>query len=354
MKSGSSKAVAYWVLLGVGMLIIQVILGGITRLTGSGLSITEWNVVTGVLPPLNEHQWAIEFDKYKSSPQYQLLNVGFTVSDFKFIFFWEWFHRLWARLVGVVFVVGFIYLIWKKELKNEMIRPLLILFLLGALQGAIGWIMVVSGLTGDAIYVNPIRLMVHFIFGLGLICYAFWFALQLLIPKDQLVYSGPIRRMTIILLICIFFQLCYGALMAGYKAAIVAPTWPSLNGDWYPRSMFTHIPFLINFIDNTITVQIMHRFFAYLIFFLMISWTFYVYKIIPSSTYLKNSKWIPMALVFLQIILGISALLSSPGIIPNRWVLFDWIAELHQVGGMFILLTMIFMLFLIRKPGITS
>ncbi|PWT77488.1 MAG: heme A synthase [Bacteroidetes bacterium] len=352
MKSSSpSKAVAYFLLVGVAMLIIQVILGGITRLTGSGLSITEWNVVTGIVPPLNEQQWAEEFDKYKASPQYHLLNSDFTISNFKSIFFWEWFHRFWARLVGVVFVVGFVYLIYKRELKNELIRPLFILFLLGGLQGAIGWIMVVSGLTGDAIYVNPVRLMVHFIFGLGLICYAFWVALQLLIPEDQLVVDKPIRRMTFILLICLFFQLCYGALMAGYKAANVAPTWPTINGDWYPRSMFINKPLLINFVDNKITVQIMHRFFAYLIFFLTIAWTFRAYKLVASRTF-RQARWLPMVLVFLQVVLGICALLSSTGIIANQWVLFDWIALFHQLVGMLLLLTMIFMLFLLRKQGV--
>src|SRR5580765_9108955 len=195
MKS-ANRAVGYWVLAGTGMLCIQVLLGGITRLTGSGLSITEWNVVTGVVPPLNASQWTSEFEKYKQTAQFHLLNSGFSLSDFKFIFFWEWFHRLWARLVGVVFIVGFAYLLWKKELKREMIKPLLILFLLGALQGAVGWIMVASGLTGDAVYVRPTKLALHFIFAMGLVCYAFWFALQLRIPRNEIAYDKTIHRYT--------------------------------------------------------------------------------------------------------------------------------------------------------------
>src|SRR5882757_7772943 len=136
----SSRPVAIWVYTGVIMLLIQVILGGITRLTGSGLSITEWNVVTGTIPPMGESQWQEAFDKYRQTPQFHILNSGFSLSDFKNIFFWEWFHRVWARLVGVVFLVGFVGLLLKGKMKTEMIRPLLILFLLGALQGAIGWI----------------------------------------------------------------------------------------------------------------------------------------------------------------------------------------------------------------------
>src|SRR5580693_4411792 len=114
--SNHSRPVAAWVLMGVGMLLIQVLLGGITRLTGSGLSITEWNVVTGIFPPIDRQQWLIEFDKYKQTPQFNLLHSDFSLSDFKFIFFWEWFHRFWARLVGLVFIVGFFYLLWKKQL----------------------------------------------------------------------------------------------------------------------------------------------------------------------------------------------------------------------------------------------
>src|SRR6195952_1703695 len=183
----SYKPVAIWIYIGVSMLIIQVILGGITRLTGSGLSITEWNLITGALPPLNEQQWIAEFNKYQQTPQYSLLNTDFTLKDFKFIFFWEWLHRFWARLIAITFVIPFILFLIQKRFRPEMIRPLLILFLLGALQGTVGWIMVASGLTGDAIYVRPTRLALHFVFALGLIVYAFWFALQLMVPQRAIV-----------------------------------------------------------------------------------------------------------------------------------------------------------------------
>jgi cytochrome c oxidase assembly protein subunit 15 len=174
----SPRMVANWVYIGVFMLVVQVILGGITRLTGSGLSITEWNVGAGTIPPLNQQQWATEFYKYRQTPQFHLLNPDFTLSDYKFIFFWEWFHRFWARMVGVVFLVGFCWLLWRKKLTRDMIRPLLILFLLGAMQGIIGWIMVKSGLTGDAIYVQPTKLALHFVFALG--------------NRDPVIYSSAV------------------------------------------------------------------------------------------------------------------------------------------------------------------
>jgi len=347
----SSRAVAYWILLGVIMLVVQVILGGITRLTGSGLSITEWNIATGILPPLNQQQWITEFDKYKQTPQFHLLNSGFGLPDFKFIFFWEWFHRLWARLVGVVFLIGFVWLLLKKELKQEMIRPLLILFLLGALQGAVGWIMVMSGLSGDAIYVKPTRLALHFIFALGLICYAFWFGLELLIPKQQITYNKNMRGWIWTILIVLFFQLIFGALMAGHKAAASAPTWPTINGDWFPSSIFKESPWILNFIDNPITVHFVHRTLAYLLFIVVCIWLVKVYRLQSFTGYLLKTRWIPFALIFLQIILGIATVLTSPGIIPNHWVFFDWLAQLHQLTGMLFLLSMLLMLYLIRTKS---
>ena len=187
----SSRAVATWIYIGVGMLLVQVILGGITRLTGSGLSITEWNVATGAVPPLSTAQWQDAFDKYRQTQQYRLLNSGFSLADYQFIFFWEWFHRFWARLVGVVFLVGFAWLLWKRKIRSGMVRPLIILFLLGALQGAVGWIMVLSGLTGDAIYVQPTKLALHFVFALVLIVYTFWLGLQLSVPPDVTLVGAP-------------------------------------------------------------------------------------------------------------------------------------------------------------------
>jgi len=185
LQDNKSRAVANWLILGVAMTIVQIALGGITRLTGSGLSITEWEVVTGTLPPMNQAAWQLLFEKYKTTPQFQLLNFDFTIDNFKFIFFWEWFHRLWARIIGFVFAFGFIYFIVKKYFQPAMIRPLVILFLLGALQGGIGWIMVASGLEGDAVYVKPTRLALHFIFAMGLLSYTYWFALSLKVTPVQ-------------------------------------------------------------------------------------------------------------------------------------------------------------------------
>lgn len=367
----SSRPVAIWVYAGVIMLVIQVILGGITRLTGSGLSITHWDVATGVIPPLNETQWQQAFDGYRQTPQFHILNSDFTLADYKFIFFWEWFHRLWARLVGVVFLIGFAGLLWKRKLQQWMIRPLVVLFLLGALQGAIGWIMVASGLTGDAIYVEPTRLALHFIFALGLIVYTFWFALLLSVPDEKRLIRLPhrvltryerdfagrvatLRRWTVALLALLFFQLLYGALMAGHKAATVAPTWPDINGSWIPESLFSQHPLLRDLAGNRITVQFIHRTLAYLLFIGVIAWTIAATRLSPVPAFFRRLRWSPMLLITIQVLLGISSLLTSPGIIPHHWVAFDWFAQFHQATGLLFLLSMIGMLYLVIPVRTTS
>jgi heme a synthase len=349
-KQHSSGALANWILIGLIMLFVQVILGGITRLTGSGLSITEWNIFTGAIPPLSENQWSIEFEKYRQTPQFRLLNADFGLSEFKFIFFWEWFHRFWARMVGVVFVVGFFYLLAKRKLKKEIIRPLLILFLLGALQGAVGWIMVLSGLTGDALYVQPLKLALHFIFALGLISYTFWFYLQLVIPMKKGQGTGKLRNLSRIILFVLFFQLIYGALMAGGKFANAAPTWPAINGEWIPDSLFSGRDEGQHWIGNRILVHFIHRGLAYLLLALTIIWTTMATRSPDQSQVLKKFRILPLFNISLQILLGIMIVLLSPEIIPNHWVAFDWFALAHQITGMEFMMVMVFMLF-IQQPG---
>jgi cytochrome c oxidase assembly protein subunit 15 len=351
------RPVAIWIYTGVIMLLIQVILGGVTRLTGSGLSITEWNVAAGVFPPLNAGQWQEAFDKYRHTPQFRLLNSDFTLADFKFIFFWEWFHRFWARMVGVVFLAGFGYLLWKKMIRPDMIRPLIILFLLGALQGAVGWIMVASGLTGDAIYVEPTRLALHFLFALGLIVYIFWLGLQLSVSpgarlrNEGAAVAGPrvaaIRRWTIAILVVLFFQLLYGALMAGHKAANVAPTWPGINGSYIPPGMFQGPSLLQALAGNRITVQFVHRTLAYALFVMVLIWTGKATRLAGAPAFFRGIRWLPLLLVGTQILLGIGSLLTSRWIRPQHWVSFDWLAQFHQVTGLLFLLTMIGMLYLV-------
>lgn len=343
----SSKLVATWLLIGVGMTIIQIALGGITRLTGSGLSITEWDVVTGSLPPLNQEQWMVEFNKYRQTPQFQYLNFEFTLPDFKFIFFWEWFHRLWARTIGLVFVAGFIYFLLKKHFKPEMIKPLILLFVLGALQGAIGWIMVASGLTGDAVYVKPTKLALHFIFALGLLCYTYWFALSLLVRPEQKIQHNGIRKWNIVLMIILVFQLLYGALMAGHKAANIASTWPTINGEWIPDHLFKTEGFFLNAVDNKIWIHFIHRGLAYLLVIMIIGWSFQLYRT-KGNLLFNYLRTMPIAIILMQLLLGVLTVLTSSTIIAGNWGMFEWMAEIHQLMGMILLLVLVSLIYVVR------
>ncbi|MFN4285435.1 MAG: COX15/CtaA family protein [Lacibacter sp.] len=348
----SDTAVANWLLLGVFMIVVQILLGGITRLSGSGLSITEWEVVTGTLPPLSEAQWLQEFDKYKATPQYRLLNFDFTLSDFKFIYFWEWFHRLWARLLGVVFAIGFVYFLSRGYFRKAMVRPLIILFLLGGLQGAVGWIMVASGLTGDAVYVKPTRLALHFILAMGLLWYTFWFALQLKVSEAGRVVAPALRRFTWLLIGLLLVQLLFGALMAGHKAAPAAGTWPLIQGRWIPATIWQESPLWRNFIENKLTIHFVHRNLAFLLAVLLVVW--YVRAgAVKDATLLQATRFVPLALVGLQALLGIVTVLTARHIIPNRWGIYEWVAQLHQLGGMCLLLSLVWALYLLRpKPAV--
>jgi cytochrome c oxidase assembly protein subunit 15 len=350
-----SKKVANWLLLGVFMTVIQIALGGITRLTGSGLSITEWEVVTGAVPPMSEATWQELFTKYKATPQFQLLNFDFTIQNFKFIFFWEWFHRLWARTIGLVFAFGFIYFLAKKYFQPKMIKPLLVLFLLGALQGAIGWIMVASGLEGDAVYVKPTRLALHFIFALGLLAYTYWFALSLLVQpiqhhRENQEAAGKISRIkkyAWVILILLFLQLIYGALMAGHKAANVASTWPMINGQWIPDALLGKDGFFLNAVNNTIWIHFIHRGMAYLLLLLIIVWSGSLLKL-QGNKFWVRARIAPILLVIVQVFLGVFTVLSSAYIVPGVWGGFEWLAQIHQLVGMLLLLSVINILYVIK------
>jgi cytochrome c oxidase assembly protein subunit 15 len=232
-----------------------------------------------------------------------------------------------------------------------MQRPLLILFLLGALQGAIGWIMVKSGLTGDAVYVKPTRLALHFTFALVLISYAYWFALQLLVPGAQKITAPGIREYTIVLLGILFLQLVYGALMAGHKAATVAPTWPDMNGRVIPAGLFYEKPVMLNFIENKILVHFIHRALAYIIFLTSLFYTIKLFRLKKITPAIRKARYIPFVLVIMQVLLGILSIISSPGIVPNQWGLFEWAAQLHQLTAMLFMLSLVTILYLTNSKS---
>jgi heme a synthase len=364
----STRAVARWVFIGVAMLIVQVLLGGLTRLTGSGLSITEWKPIMGALPPMNEMEWNAAFEKYQSIAQYKYINSHFTLPDFKFIFFWEWVHRLWARIIAVAFAIPFIYFLVKGYFKKWMVNPLIILFLLGALQGAIGWIMVKSGLNQEDIYVSHIRLAVHFIAAMVLICYALVFGMMLYYPRqlnsrsiDQdgtlvdlnehgtlhpklhaFIHSRSLWNFTLLILLLILVQLTYGAFMAGLKAAPYAPTWPDMNGMVMPEMSRLH------WTNHPVAVQFIHRSIAYLLLIGIVTWWLRAKKYNASSLFNKLRTW-ALILVIVQVMLGILSVLNSLKIIPGHFGRFEWLALFHQLVGMLLLLVIVAAFYLLKR-----
>jgi cytochrome c oxidase assembly protein subunit 15 len=343
----SSRPVAAWLLIGVGMLIIQVLLGGITRLTGSGLSITEWDPIMGALPPLNHAQWAEVFDKYKHIAQYKLVNNNFSLSDFKFIFFWEWFHRLWARLIGIVFIIPFFIFLYQRRFKKEMVRPMIILFLLGALQGLVGWFMVKSGLEDPArVHVSHYRLAIHFILALVLVCYTFWFALTLVIRKVSLVYDRVLKKFLVLLLVVLGIQLVYGAFMAGLKAGPYAPTWPGINGKFYAGGVLPSNG-ITTWFDDPLKVHFIHRSLAYLLTIMIVAWWVSALKL-KGHPFFAKTRRIPFMLVIIQVLLGIATVLQS--IYPSRLL---WLGELHQLIAMMLLLSLLLNFYVVHREPTT-
>lgn len=339
----SQRQIAYWLLIGVGMIIIQVLLGGITRLTESGLSITEWKPITGTLPPMNDGAWQAEFDKYKVTDQFKYVHQNFTLSEFKFIFFWEWFHRTWARLMGLVFLVGFIYFLATKKFEKRMIKPMIILFILGGIQGYIGWFMVASGLVPEKYFVGHVELATHFIAALGLLCYTLWFALSLLVTEHQKVMHTKLKNFLLLILAVLVLQLVYGAFLAGLRAAVTAPTWPDINGSMIPADMTELSPFTKNLFANPITIHFIHRGLAYLLLVLIGMW-WYRSRTIANNKLFSRLRLTLVLLVLLQAVLGISTVLNAAH--PKRLVA---LGVSHQFVAMALLMAIVSLLFVVRK-----
>jgi len=337
MMDGRNRPVATWLYCGATGIIIQIILGGITRLTGSGLSITEWQPLLGVLPPMDEKSWQHSFEAYKQIAQFKLVNPHFILSDYKSIFFWEWLHRNWARTLGIVFIAPFFVLVYQKKIDKALHIPLIILFLMGLLQGVIGWIMVKSGLNDTSTAVNDIRLAIHFITALILLCYTLWMAFKLSLTRLAIPNKPYLLRTTGIIFCLILLQMCYGALMAGSKAALAAPTWPDMNGFLIPPAMIHGDPAS----SYLLTVQFIHRLLAVLIA-LLICILYYRSSSWQTFPLLAYARKFSLALICTQVILGILTLLNS---FNSSYQTF---ALLHQSTGILLLITLLFIFYSIN------
>ncbi|HEX8513775.1 MAG TPA: COX15/CtaA family protein [Allosphingosinicella sp.] len=316
------RAIALWLLAVAALVFLMVVVGGITRLTESGLSIVRWEPLSGILPPIGEEAWAAEFAAYRQSPQYQLVNTGMSLDEFKNIYFWEYVHRLLGRIIGLAFALPLLWFGWKRAIPSGFGWKLAALLVLGGLQGAIGWWMVASGLI-DRPDVSHIRLAVHLLMALAIFGATLWLALDLLaLARED--GAGPARMPTsaIWMLSLLFLQFLFGAYVAGLDAGYAFSSWPKMGDQWFPADAPLLEPFLRNFADNPVMVQFIHRWLA----FAVAAAAF----VLARSAWSSGNRQAAAALVgavTVQILLGIFTLLSGVEL---------WIAASHQ--GMAVLL----------------
>jgi cytochrome c oxidase assembly protein subunit 15 len=311
MKS-TKQAMAWWLLLGCLLILLMVVIGGITRLTGSGLSITEWNLIAGTLPPFNDQDWTIAFEKYRHSPQFLKVNSAFCLADFKTIFWWEYIHRLLGRLIGIIFLLPFLYFVFIRKVNAYLRNRLFLLLGLGMLQGFLGWFMVKSGLV-DVPHVSPYRLAIHLFMAFLTFAYSFQLALGLLIiPKREEPHVFKVqKRLTGIILSILFLQIIYGAFMAGLHAGKVYNTFPKMGDQWIPENLFVSTLGWRNFFENIITVQFIHRALAWMLCVLIpVLWiSLFTHKHLKAQQ--TKAMYILLAAFLLQFSLGIFTLLSA-------------------------------------------
>ncbi len=329
-----NKRVIYWLLTGCILIFIMVIVGGITRLTHSGLSISNYKLISGTIPPMNEVEWQDAFELYKQYPEYQKLNYNFTLEDFKDIYFWEWLHRVLGRLIGIVFIIPFLYFLITKQLTKSTIKKAIILLFMGGFQGFLGWYMVKSGLV-DRPDVSHYRLAAHLTTAFLTFAYTFWVALDLIFPKRKDI-EKPFRNFIRIGLVVLIIQIIYGAFVAGLDAGWIHNHWPMMSeGKFMHETVYIEQnPLYKNFIEGKSGVQFVHRILAYIVvIFIIIIWR--------KSKQLILSKYQLAGVTSLLIMVGIQFLLGVFTILLQVPV---WLGVAHQFGAFLLLSTMIFTL----------
>ncbi len=336
-------------MIGVVMIFVQVIIGGITRLTESGLSITEWNVVMGTLPPMNAADWQDEFAKYQDSPQYQKVNKGMSLESFKFIYFWEWFHRLYARTMGFVFLIPFVYFLISKKLNGRYLRKTLMVFLLGGVVGVFGWLMVASGLN-DRPMVSPYRLALHLGMAIFTMAYTLWVAMELLMKKEaQRSKLSQFKKWSYGLTTLVSVQILLGALVSGMRAGKFYPTWPGMQGQWFPQALReaknsswqAFMEFDTTLFANAF-VQFFHRNTAYLITILIVLFVIRFWKKLKTEVP-SVDKGTLMALQLLPIVLSTQVLLGIFTIINAAPTTPVALGVIHQGVALLLLGNLLFL-----------
>ncbi len=336
----NNKQIAAWLLICCILIFAMVVLGGVTRLTHSGLSIVEWDPIVGVIPPLNSQQWEETFNKYKQTPEYRKINFDISLDAFKSIFWVEYAHRLLGRLIGFVFLVPFLYFLIRKKIEKTLIPKLVTMLVLGGLQGLLGWLMVKSGLV-DYPRVSPYRLTAHL--GLAVIIYAyiFWVALGLLYSNEGSAVQG-LRRIGIAVTGLIFIMILSGGFVAGTRAGFAFNTFPLMNGRWIPEGIYAMQPVWANLFENIATVQFNHRLIAYFLGLVIPAyWLLARFVSLPFRTRIAFHGL--LAMLAIQVTLGITTLLY---VVPVS------LAAAHQAGALLLLSLALYLNHALRRqPG---
>ena len=340
-----TKLIRNWLLLGLIMLIGQVILGGITRLTGSGLSITRWEVITGVIPPLNAEEWLQAFELYKQTPQFHKINSSFNIADFKFIYFWEYFHRLWVRSLGFIFLIPFVIFVVKKQINFYLIKRLGIVVLLTILTASAGWIMVQSGLVNRP-WVNAYKLTIHFILAILVIAAMVKTVADVYnLGSNRLINSKKIVSVGIAIT---FIQMIFAGLMSGMRAGLYYPSWPDMNGEFIPAVLLNSENWnwgnMINYDSYLFApafIQFSHRILAYI----LLVFTIYMFFKLKNKVKKTGGFWLngSLILILVQVVLGILTVINVEGKIP----LFLGVS--HQLIGLLYFMSLLFLNYTLRK-----
>ncbi len=346
-RAGSrDRAIGLWLLAICVCLFAMILIGGATRLTDSGLSITEWRPVTGTIPPLSDAAWQSEFEKYKQIPEYRYVNKGMSLDEFKTIYWWEWGHRFFGRLIGVVFLIPFLYFYFTKSIRPELLPKLITMFVLGGLQGALGWYMVASGLT-ERVDVSQYRLAAHLGLAFIILGFIFWVVLDLLrqtgSPAPRFLHPdiALARDGTIALTALIYLQIVLGAFVAGLDAGLIYSTWPLMEGAVVPPDLFYQSPWISNFFEHRKLVQFNHRNVAYLVAIVaFVLWWRTRSSAIPGSA--RRAQHLLLGAIAFQILLGIWTLLAAVPI---------WLGLAHQAGAVFLFAAAIYACHTLSKPA---
>jgi cytochrome c oxidase assembly protein subunit 15 len=325
-RAAQPGAVRIWLFTVASFVLAMVIVGGATRLTGSGLSITEWQPILGTVPPLSDAAWQDAFEKYRHIPQYELVNRGMTLGQFKGIYWWEWAHRLLGRLTGFLFLLPFVYFLVRRAIPKPFIPRIAALFLLGGAQGALGWFMVMSGLA-ERVSVSQYRLAAHLALATAIAAYAFWLGLTIAGKEAQAeaISSRTGSRTGAVLLASLcYLQIVAGAFVAGLKGGLASSTWPLMNGEFVPAGLDVYSPLYINLFENPLTAQFAHRVLAYVI-------AIYA-AIFAIAIWRRDSLRLPAAALFAailaQIALGVATIVYGVPLL---------IALAHQANAMIVL-----------------